>query len=231
MIIKFGDNIKGGKNMKKTVYTLVILILCLIAQSVKLIAQEDEVIQFVQALQDGEIEKVKEFLNKGTDPNLEFHSSTPLMIAIWSGNYEIFKLLVDEGALVDKKVDKVDPLINMAASNGSNEICEYLLLTGVDINSKDREGKTPLMNAIYGKHPETANIFINKGADMNEQEINGWTALMFAAMQGDLESVSNLIEAGADVNLKTNDGDTPLKRAKLLDHLQIIEVLVAAGAQ
>lgn len=217
--------------MKNTVYYIVILTICLMTQSIKLIAQEEEVIQFVQAIQDGKIERVKEFLDKGTDPNLEFHSSTPLMIAIWSGNFETFKLLVDEGALIDKKVDKKDPLVNMAASNGSDEICEYLLSMGVDINTKDREGKTPLMNAIYSKHPETVKMLIDKGADANEQEINGWTALMFAAMQGDLESVKYLIEVGADVNLKTNDGETPLKRAKLLDHTQIIEVLVAAGAE
>ena len=223
--------------MRKSVYTIALLLFCVIIPSTTIVAQDEEVIAFVEAIDEGEIEKVKEYLNGGIDPNLEFHSNTPLMFAIWSGKFEIFKLLVENGALIEKKVEKKDPLINMAASSGNNEICEYLLSKGANIDSKDREGKTPLMNAIYSKHPETVKLLIDSGANVNEQEINGWSALMFATMQGETESVQLLINAGADVNSETNDGETPLQRAekihnaKLKDLKETIDILKKAGAE
>ena len=100
-----------------------------------------------------------------------------------------------------------------------------------DLNLQDKEGKTPLMTAIYSGFPDLAEMLIKEGADVNIKADLDWTALMFAAMRGDAKSVNNLIAAGVDVNCKTKDGETPKERAEKIGYKNIIEILKKAGAK
>jgi ankyrin repeat protein len=125
-----------------------------------------------------------------------------------------------------------------AVIQGDLASVERLIASGAGLETLDSEGKTPLMNAVYYKHPGVTAFLLGKGADVNAKEPNGWSPLMLASMAGDSEIVKMLIDAGADVNIKTNDGETPLMRAQKLDaagirgdYEEIITLLKEAGAE
>ena len=91
------------------------------------------------------------------------------------------------------------------------EICGYstaqqvrdaLSRVDVDINAKDENGVTALMQSIGNKeNPEVINILIQAGADVNAKACDGNTALMQAARNNNLEFIKILLKAGADINV------------------------------
>ena len=54
-----------------------------------------------------------------------------------------------------------------ASGGGSKEITLYFIEKKADLNCQDKEGKTPLMTAIYSGYPELAKLLIDSGADVS----------------------------------------------------------------
>jgi len=86
------------------------------------------------AVENGELDKVRFWLNQGTDPNAANHrtGATPLQKAAYQGELGMVKLLVAEGAELDK-ADKngLTPLI-LAATWGRRDVVLWLLNEGAD---------------------------------------------------------------------------------------------------
>lgn len=79
------------------------------------------------------------------------------------------------------------------------------ILAGADVNAKDYEGRTALMNATMLNNIEQMKLLIAAGADVNAQDTEGHTAIMFVRSA---ETAQLLIDAGADVNAKNKNGTT-----------------------
>lgn len=132
----------------------------------------------------------------------------------------------------ENEVDQADLLEMLldAYYDENPEKIEQLLQRGVDVNIKDDEGLTPLMQvASFGEY-EIAQILIRYGADVNmtsdEFIPKGWTPLMFAIDQkfGDIARL--LLQHGADVNKPATNGETPLILAVQNGNLDIIRLLL-----
>ena len=103
-----------------------------------------------------------------------------------------------------------DISIQQAAYEGNIEAVKQHLADGVDVNTKDKDGFTPLHYATGRGRKEVAELLIAKGADVNAKGDRDATPLHGAAFNGHAEIVELLIDAGADVNAQLNDGKTPL---------------------
>src|SRR5205085_8180493 len=68
----------------------------------------------------------------------------------------------------------------LGAMIGDIASVNFLLDRGVDINTRDENGRTPLMEAIFGGQIETVRMLIDRGADINLADCDGWTPLMEA---------------------------------------------------
>ena len=125
-----------------------------------------------QAVGNGNIEAVKQYLAAGGDVNAKDDDGwTPLHhAAIWS-HKEIAELLIAEGADVNAKDQKEERApLHMAAYWGENDIVELLIAEGADVNAKDEDGKTPLDLATN----ETADLLRKHGGKTkNELEAAG----------------------------------------------------------
>jgi len=86
-------------------------------------------------------------------------------------------------------------------------VVQCLLKKGVDPNSPDDEGRTPLFLAV--EKPEVAKLLLQHGADVNWRDNYGCTPLHIAVTNKE-EVARLLLESGADVNARTPDGMTPL---------------------
>ncbi|MGI9075412.1 MAG: ankyrin repeat domain-containing protein [Bryobacteraceae bacterium] len=97
------------------------------------------------------------------------------------------------------------------------------------VNTADRHGTTPLMDAAAFGSTDAMKLLLDRGADPNTKNAFGATALMWAA--GDIEKVRLLVRKGADVNARSNMGRTALIIAVFHDgSFEIAKLLIEKGA-
>jgi ankyrin repeat protein len=83
---------------------------------------------------------------------------------------------------------------------------QVLLECGVDVNTKNAYGHTPLDFALSRVQPnEVALLSIAQGADPNTRNMKGFTPLHRAAENGWIEIVRLLIEHGANIEVKDKE--------------------------
>jgi ankyrin repeat protein len=95
-----------------------------------------------------------------------------------------------------------------AASRGRFELIRELIAKGANVNSRNRQGKTPLMKAASLGRVQTIELLIEAGANLDAVHVRGGTALMKAASRGRTEAVKCLLAAGANSGMKDRNGST-----------------------
>ena len=119
-----------------------------------------------------------------------------------------------------------------------DELVRWLVSQGLDINTKDRYGKTPLHNQVRWSSGNVE-LFLELGADINARDNDNNTPLHSAAENGNANSVKLLIAKGADVLAEGSalpHPATPLAYAlecctnvKIAHIAEVAEILLNAG--
>ncbi|XP_046346164.2 ankyrin repeat domain-containing protein 50-like [Haliotis rufescens] len=158
---------------------------------------------------------------------------TPVMLAAEKGHIAIVKLLVDKGgdmSLVDKRHENI---LHLACLCGQIEVVKYVLSQDiVDINSRGRKRKTPVMLAARNGHKEVVELLVKKGADLSlAYNAAGSNVLHVACFKGHVDVVKYLLSQDTvDVNSRGWKKRTPMMRAAEKGHKEIVELLVNKGA-
>lgn len=100
-----------------------------------------------------------------------------------------------------------------------------LLSDGIDVDTADRQGNTPLMVATQIGNPRIVNIILSHSPEINAQNKKGTTALMIAAGTGQLHILKELLNHGADAYLHDGEGNTALTLASKFGHNEIVTLL------
>lgn len=112
--------------------------------------------------------------------------------------------------------------------NLDEEMLQWLVDKGADIEFKDRFGSTPLY-AHAGRMDGKIKKLLELGADVLAKNQKNETALHRAAKNFQLENIQILIDAGADINAVNVIGETPMvsamQRSYNLDILHILPVV------
>lgn len=130
-------------------------------------------------------------------------------------------------------VDKADydfrTALHLAAAEGHFEIVKFLVENGAQVNAVDRWNRTPLEDALRGKHNQIIDYLIQKGGRtfMSEEEIAN--RLCIAAGEGELETIKLLVKAGANINAGNYDGRTALHSACAVGNQRVVEFLLQNG--
>lgn len=161
------------------------------------------------------------------------HSDLLLRFAIWRGNADILRLLLEAGLDVTQRT-------MLQGDVGNPQMLELLQSYGAQIDIDASENGWPSLVYVCrgdrGGNPQTVQDLLDQGADVNITNYKGQTALHCAAKAGFVEPVRILLARGADVNAQDRDGDTPLHTAcrssiKNHKHLQqVVDLLIAGGA-
>ena len=108
-----------------------------------------------------------------------------------------------------------DGHLHDAASKGNLAQMKAALNAGADVNSRDKDGWTPIMVASgVGRENVIPVLLARKGIELNAENDNSWTALMIAAVMGRGTVIQLLLEAGADPEVKNKFGKTALDLAQ-----------------
>ena len=141
-----------------------------------------------KASNGGNVAIIETMLSRGLDINSkDSNGHTALMIAAFSGKMEAVNYLLDKGSRSVFERPAMEGIYYTDVSNGSNvAIIETMLSRGLDINSKDSNGDTPLMIAAFSGKMEAVNYLLDKGADpsLTRQVVEGiyYTALQRVVM-------------------------------------------------
>lgn len=148
---------------------------------------EDRTIHFVTPLWCAAISNrlnvVKCLVRLGANINaVSDTGSTPVRSACFMSNIAVVKFLVENGADIRKCNQNAGTcLIN---SVQSVELCQYLILRGVDVNAQDIQGKSALHYAVQENLLDTVQLLIDQGADPFAKSRHGDDALQTACLKG-----------------------------------------------
>lgn len=180
------------------------------------------------ASQYGHLEIVKLLISYKANLELkDEYEKTPLIRAAQNGYIDIIKELVNNGA---NYKDHQGAILTIAAFNGKKDVVEYFLKKGVNVDVKDQDGSTALINASNNNQLEIVKYLVKNGADVNAKSKNGTTSLMVSASSGNSDIITLLLKNKADVNIKNNDGITALMVAAYGGYLDVVNLLLKNGA-
>lgn len=195
----------------------------------------------------------------GADINVENAlGETPLMLAAARSSKTILLMLIAHGANLNA-TDHWTGRNALMHGIDNEQTVRLLLDHGTDINARNRQGKTALLQC---SRPGVATLLISRGANVNARDAAGNTALMqvyntplvtallahgakvdtrnkqgetplLIAMQygGTIDVISLLLQHGANLNAADKKGDTPLILAQRKRDPYIMAVLTSTGPQ
>lgn len=123
-----------------------------------------------------------------------------------------------------------DAALLFAAKYTSPNFLQFFIRLGADLEARDNNGRTALMQAVINGNLNTLNALIQAGANLEMRDNNNLTALMHAASNGNLYTLIPLLQAGSNVNAQNHDGVTVLMLAASSGNLEIVNTLIMRGA-
>jgi ankyrin repeat protein len=90
-----------------------------------------------------------------------------------------------------------EPPLTAAATSQRTDLVKLLLENGADVNARDDEGYTALMEPAECGDQEVVEVLLAAGIDVNARNVEGFTALQYAKEQGHTKIVDLLAQAGA----------------------------------
>mmetsp|Transcript_24607 Transcript_24607/g.46233 ORF Transcript_24607/g.46233 Transcript_24607/m.46233 type:complete len:473 (+) Transcript_24607:180-1598(+) len=146
---------------------------------------------------------------------------------------EIINILVEKGQADVNKLDfhNYSPL-HYAVIWGWDDIVEYLVEKGADIEQLDIVGDNCLMLACKHNHLTVVEWLVeNTEISVNSRNAEGNTALFIAVENGNLDICECLLSYDADVNAVNYSKKTPLKIACASQHTELAHMLLDFKAQ
>lgn len=199
---------------------------------------------FLCAVMSEKEEDILRLIEMGADVNLpnkerypEFarypEEETPLIMSVISQNYNVAKILLDNGANIEGKDKNGNTALIMAACFPDMKILRELVLRGASVKAVNINGENAVMEAVKNSNKEALLFLIEQGADINKRE-----ATRREVKSKNTEFEERLMQLIRDSDpyweLETNTycwrGDSPLMVAVRNKEKDIAEILISHGA-
>ena len=118
--------------------------------------------------------------------------------------------------------------LNAAVENDSVTVQE-LLAQGVDIESRDANGRSALLLATHHNAIDVARILIDRGANVNAMDNITDSPYLYAGAEGRLEILRMTLAHGADLASVNRYGGTALIPAAHHGHIETVRELLKTG--
>ncbi len=197
--------------------------------SISLENNEKEIDYLILASKYGDIELIEYFLNKKIDINIKNKAGISMLwSALSNGQMDMVRFLMQNNA--NALLDNDKPLIFEALFYEDEELANFFIEIGVDVNIKKEDGQTALHEASWRGWIKIAEKLIDKGADINaiiESDFyKGYTPIKFAIEYDHIDMVKLLISKGFDKYYKDIDGKNLLHCASEYGNTEICNYLI-----
>ena len=206
---------------------------CEAQQNSSKIATNMNKLKLIEAVKQNDTTKISTFIKQSTfDINTKDNEGRSLLlIATNHQYYEMTKLLVKNGADVNKQAKNKDSAFLYAGATGQTELVKIFLQYGARFDIYNRYNGTALIPACERGHIETVRLLANtKNFPIDHVNRLGWTGLMEAVILGDgstkyQQIIQILKAAGANMHIPDLDGTTPLQHAERRGFTEIVAIL------
>ena len=164
-------------------------------------------------LRDGDA--VKAHLAAGADVDAaDANGITPLIAATTTGQRDVVRLLLSAGADINARGPEDRTALIYAIQAEQPEMALFLLeQETIDVEARESNGSTPLVEAVLFKQMRVAEALLEKGAEINGPGPVGRRALHCVASRLDAEVFRWLLDRNADPDARDDDGWIPLHHA------------------
>ena len=146
----------------------------------------------------------------------------------------VLKILIKSGGdFMAKDEYHLTPL-HHAAMRGNIKIVEHLVsLTGIDVNSRDKQGSTALHIAATYDNTAIVKVLLEHGADFTLEDKQSQTPLHRAAQEGCAGIIEAILEVLEDkesaMTTEDGDGNTPLTLAVEAGNSEAVQVFMSSA--
>ncbi len=200
------------------------------------IADKKKSLFFESMLQDKSEDLVFFLIQNGVKTD-SFSSFDKFYFAVNNCFFNLAEYWISKGISVHAKGKYGDSILTAISKNNSisNENFEkainFLINKGIDINQRDREGKTVLWQ-LKGYDCKKLKILLDSGADPNLLDNAGKTVLGHYLTEGfsTIEFIEILLDSGTKVSLRDAAGKTALVYAVAGGKKEVADLLLSYGA-
>lgn len=164
---------------------------------------------------------------------------SPIVLASALGFHDIVRILLENGADANVKINNDQTALHVASAEGNNDVIRVLLSEGkVDVNHADSNGNTALLFATRAANIGTMKLLVDSGANIdckNKLSQNIWDYAMQTRDNEFLKIVARLYRRakhykGSEAKLTFPVGKTPLHVAASSGDAEKMRCLLDMGA-
>ncbi len=151
------------------------------------------------AARDGDIKRVAQLLDQGTDIAEPDAAGEPaLLIASLAGRPDVVTLLLERGCDIEIRNKGGLTALHAAAYGGKVDTVKLLVAKGADVNdTRNFYHMSPLHAAAEEGHADVVAVLLAQMAEVEAKERNGYTPLTQAGWRSHWDAAELLLKAGA----------------------------------
>ena len=137
--------------------------------------------------------------------------------AIYNKHYRVANALINARASLKIRINNENLLLYLSKNAGDYDYSanmRNILNTGIDVNERDKDGNTALINIASSKDEKyrlkKIRAIIDRKTDINIKNNEGFTALMYLAANGEDSSIRALISSNPELDIEDKNGNTAL---------------------
>ncbi|MGJ7035154.1 ankyrin repeat domain-containing protein [Anoxybacillus eryuanensis] len=197
-------------------------------------SQEEKQQKFIRAIEQGNVEAVREYMKKEKNINFKIKNETPLDVAMRTGQRDIaVKLLKSGGKSAVMPLPPLHFALASSLAQGNEENIEIVkqIVNEQTVREKDKENNTPLHIAAGSGNLAFVQLVCQYDVDVNAINKHGETPLLLAVQAGNIDVVRFLYEHGANVEIANKAGETPLYKAVERNFIDVATYLLEKKAK
>lgn len=154
----------------------------------------------LEAIRRRDIPKIKNLISEGANVNEPDEKGLLPLILAARGDLEIIDILLEANANVN--IEGLYGATPLGNSTLCSQAVKKFLEAGADVNHKNINRQTALMNAAQNRNIESIKLLLDANADIHAKDLDDMTPLLHAVKSGSLEATKLLYEKGGKDDLR-----------------------------